>query len=358
VTLLHLVRGDDPTLRVGVVQALVEDLLAGEDRTLALEDHTIPGRRAAGSDAEGEAGADAGSVDQPVFRQVVNALDSPPFMTSRRVVVVRDVGNLTADQVDVLVAWLAQPVETTALVLVAGGGRLSTRLTKALGAAGGQTHTPASESARDRVAEQLAISLDEHGIRLDKEAAARVGAHVGDDAGRLPELVDLLHSTYGDGAVLDLAAVEPYLGEAGTAARYELTNAIDSGDGAAALDVLRRLLRATSGRQKDPLHPLQIMMTLQFHYRDLLRLDDPAITTKEQAAEAIGQRSPWAAKHRLDASRRLGSEGLRDALRLLARADVDLRGGSGLPEDVVMEVLVARLAALGARTAPARRARR
>ena len=84
-----------------------------------------------------------------------------------------------------------------------------------------------------------------------------------------------------------------------------------------------------------------------------MRLDDPSLVTKEQAAEVLGQ-SPWAARHRLDASRRLGSDGLREAVRLLAQADIDLRGASGVPDETVMEVLVARLASLSARGARAR----
>src|SRR5262249_5804594 len=126
------------------------------------------------------------------------------------------------------------------------------------------------------------------------------------------------------------------------------------GDVAGALEVLHRLMRATSGKQTKGLHPLQLMMTLQFHYRALMRLDDPAIATKEQAGAGLWQ-SPYSARYRVDASRRLGSDGLREAVRLLAGADVDLRGASGVPDETVMEVLVARLATLSARHAPSRR---
>jgi hypothetical protein len=55
---------------------------------------------------------------------------------------------------------------------------------------------------------------------------------------------------------------------------------------------------------------------------------------------------------------RLGSEGVRDALQLLADADVHLRGGRDWPDILVMEVLVARLAKLSARRSRPRPSRR
>jgi DNA polymerase III delta subunit len=119
----------------------------------------------------------------------------------------------------------------------------------------------------------------------------------------------------------------------------------------AALEVLHRLLTATSAAQPKPLHPMQVMASLVFHYQRLLRLDDPAITTKEQAAEVLGMKSAGGARFPLEAARRLGSDGLREALGLLAQAELDLRGQSGLDERTAIDVLVARLAALSRRHA-------
>jgi hypothetical protein len=45
-------------------------------------------------------------------------------------------------------------------------------------------------------------------------------------------------------------------------------------------------------------------------------------------------------------ARRLGHDRIVDAISLLAAADLDLRGAKAWPEDLVLEVLVARLARL------------
>ena len=347
-----LVKGDDPILRDREVERLTAVLLDGEDRSLALEDFTVPGRIRAGGDEVTAAEADE-VVETPVTRSIFTALQSPPFMTSRRVVVVRDVGNLVAHQAIALAAHVNDPLEGVYLVLVAGGGRMPAALDKATKAAGVPTIEPASESTGDVLAGALRAAK----LKLTGPASARVVEHLGGDAGRVPELVELLHSTYGERVTLDVDDVEPYLGEVGTVAWWDLANSIDRGDVPGALEVLHRLLHATSAKQPKVAHPLQVMATLVSHYQRLLRLDDPSIATKEQAAAAVGG-SPAAARHRLDASRRLGSAGLSEAFDLLSGADLDLRGRTGAPEETVLEVLVARLAALGRRHAPAGRSRR
>ena len=75
------------------------------------------------------------------------------------------------------------------------------------------------------------------------------------------------------------------------------------------------------------------------------------IATKEQAAEVLGMKSAGGARFPLEAARKLGSDGLREALGLLALAELDLRGQSGFDERTAIDVLVARLAALSRRHA-------
>ena len=349
-----LVQGSDPSLRDREVQRVVDELLGGVDRSLALDDHTIDSRRRGGAAADSDAPGDrddddsgsGASLELPTFAAVVNAVQSPPFMTDCRVVVVREIGNLTGEQGKWLAEWMADPLEGVHLVLVTGGGRVPSALDKACKASADVVGT-----AGEQTAAALASAAREARLKLTADASTRITTHLGEDAGRVPELVELLRATYGANATLDVEAVEVYLGELGTAGRFDLTNAIDRGDLGAALEVLHRLLTATSASQPKPLHPMQVMASLVFHYQRLLRLDDPSITTKEQAAEVLGMKSAGGARFPLEAARKLGSDGLREALGLLAQAELDLRGQSGLDERTAIDVLVARLAALSRRHA-------
>ena len=352
---ITLVQGSDPSLRDREVQRVVDELLGGVDRSLALDDHTIESRRRArrrrrrrGRRRRRRRRRPAHRSSCPTFAAVVNAVQSPPFMTECRVVVVREIGNLTSEQGKWLAEWIADPLDGVHLVLVAGGGRVPTALDKACKANGRRRRRRAA--SRPPPCSRSELQGRAPAARAPTRRT-RIAAHLGDDAGRVPELVELLRATYGANATLDVDAVEPYLGELGTAGRFDLTNAIDRGDLGAALEVLHRMLTATSAPQPKPLHPMQVMASLVFHYQRLLRLDDPSITTKEQAAEVLGMKSAGGARFPLEAARRLGSDGLREALGLLAQAELDLRGQSGLDERTAIDVLVARLAALSRRHA-------
>ena len=55
------------------------------------------------------------------------------------------------------------------------------------------------------------------------------------------------------------------------------------------------------------------------------------------------------ARKAMHQARRLGHDRIARAIRLLAQADLDLRGEKDWPDHLVLEVLVARLAALAPR---------
>lgn len=322
-----LVEGDDPTLVSEAVRGLVGELLDGADRTLALEDF---------------------SGDEIELSAVVDACRTAPFLADRRVVVVRDVGRFGTEELAPLLAYLEDPVETTALVLAAGGGRLAPKLVAAVKARGHIRSTAVGRDTRAWVHERLRHS----GLRVDAGAEARIEAHLGSDLSRLPGLVDVLVSAHGAGARLGVDDVTPYLGEAGGVAPWDLTDAIDAGASDRALGALHRLLGA--GQR----HPLVVLSVLARHFGNLLAVDSPSITTEQAAAEALGiakGRSTFPAKKALTSLRRYGSPGVARALGLLADAEVDLKGATDLPGELVLEVLVARLCFLARAGGPRRR---
>ena len=139
----------------------------------------------------------------------------------------------------------------------------------------------------------------------------------------------------------------PYLGEAGNVPRYELTDAIDQGEPGTALVVLHRMLDAGG------LAPVQVLATLHGHFANMLALDGDDVSSEREAAAVLGT-APYVAKKALEQSRRLGSTRIAEAIKLIAAADLDVRGASGLNAEVVVEILVARLAR---QTRPARSAR-
>ena len=309
----YLVRGDDVALVSEAVSKLVAELCGGD--RLGVEE--------VADDAEVSA--------------VLDACQTPAFLTERRVVLAREAGRFNAEDGKRLAAYLDDPNPTTALVLVGGGGTVPKALVDAVKKVGRtiDAGVPGGKGRAQWVADRIADSQ----VRLEPAAARMVDAHLGEDLSRLGALLETLAAAYGDGATIGVDEVTPFLGEAGGVAPWDLTDAIDRGDVATSLVVLHRQME---GGER---HPLVVMSTLHRHYEAMLRLDGSGAADERAAAELLGI-SPFPARKALHQARRLGSHGVQRAISLLAQADLELRGANEWPDELVMEVLVARLARL------------
>jgi DNA polymerase-3 subunit delta len=278
------------------------------------------------------------SGDDYELNAVLDACATPPFLGDRRVVVVRGVGRFRAEELVPLMGWLEQPLPTTSLVLVAGGGTVSQKLVNAVKKVG--TVVDASAGTGKARTSWFVAKLKDGPVRLDAAAGNLLVEHLGEDAGRLTGLLDALAAAYGEGASVGVDELEPFLGQAGSVAPWDLTDAIDRGDTEEALSHLHRMLAA--GER----HPLVVMATLHRHYGAMLRVDGAQVSGESEAAALLGM-APFPAKKVLTQSRKLGWAGISRAVTLLADADLALRGAAGWPEGLVMDVLVARLSRLG-----------
>lgn len=328
-----LFKGDEESLLAEAVKRFVDAFVGDEDRALLVDEFTI-------DDLVAEDGGYGMAV-------VLDALQTPPFLTDRRMVVVRNAGVFsTKDAVAPLVELLAEPEGLNPLVLVwekdprpnraARTSAVPKSLLDAIATVGGVVvdSAPGRKSA-----EWLVDRLGESSLRFDAAARRLIADHLGEDIGRLPGLLETLTAVFGAGAKVSAPDIEPYLGASGDVAPWDLTDAIDVGDPALAVSVLHRMLDG-GGR-----HPLQVMSTLTTHYLRMVRVDDPTIGNEKAAAAALAIKgSTFPARKALDGARRLGSDRLAGIIDLLAAADLDLRGATAWPPELVMEVLVARLA--------------
>lgn len=315
--LVHLLSGDDESILSAAVNKLVEELVGNGERAEIL--HELRG-------------------DDYLAAEVIGAANTMPFLATHRVVVARGVARFDSDGLKLIAEYIEDPLDTTRLVIEWGSGRVKKVLVDAVKAAGG---TPVSTSvpfnARGRQ-DWMDSTLATSGIDLDRSARQVAADHLGQDLGRLVALVDMLMSIYGKGAYLNVSQIEPYLGQEGAVPPWDLTDPIDQGDIPKAMNALSRMLGAGG------MHGLAIMSTLHRHYEQALRLEGLGLNDDKQAAKVLGLKgSTFPAKKALTRVRRLGSSGVANAIVLLARADLDLRGGTGLEDRIVLEVLVARL---------------
>lgn len=336
-----LLKGADEVLLGNAVTDLVGELVGDGERFLLVEELSVTDH----INAEDE-GFDVG--------RLVDAAQTPPFLTDRRIVLGRHAAVFsTKELVAPLVTYLEDPLPTTTLVLVwekdprpQRGGKIAAvpkSLVDAITAAGGtviDTSAGTGRAQSDWFAQQLTSSS----VRFDPQAERRLADHLGGDMGRLPGVLTTLEGVFAAGTKLSVVDIEPYLGDAGDLPPWDLTDAIDSGDVTRSLEVLDRMLVGGSR------HPIQVLAVLTTHYLRMLQVDSPEIRGEKMAAERlgiVGKQSTFPAKKALSVAQRLGSARVGEFVALLARADLDLHGARNWPPELVIEVLVARLAGRG-----------
>jgi DNA polymerase-3 subunit delta len=321
-----LLKGDDDVVLRDAVRLLIDELVGTEDRSFVVEEVEVTG----------SSGDDDGR--DPLVA-LVDAAQTPPFLTEFRVVVGRLVDKRERnDQVQPLVDYLLDPLPTTRLVLEWRTGKVPKALAEGITRAGGQV---VDTSPGRKVGEWVQQHLAEAGLKVDADGRQRLVTWVGDEPSRLLGLIDLLTSTYGTTAKIGREELEPFLGDDGGVPPWDLTDAIDRGDRTRALALLQRMVG--QGER----HPFQVLSTLHSHFGRILRLDGAAVTGEAQAAELLGIKgSTFPAKKALGQARKLGHERVVRIIDLLAEADLDLRGGKAWPDNLVLEVLVARIATM------------
>lgn len=321
------VKGDDPILLAQALNMTLDDVVGEDDPSLIVEDLT---------------------ADENAPAVAVESASTPSFLAPRRVIVIREVGRFNAAAVAPLIDYLTAPADDATIILGAGGGTVPAALVKAVQKAGAvvDAGTPRGKARSTWVIEKIHAAP----VKIDAAATRLIESHLGEDVNRLEPLLTILTAAFGPGAKLGPAQIEPYLGQAGSSAPWDLTDAIDRGDPAAAIEQLHRMMMG-GGR-----YSLGIVSLLHSHVSRMARLDGAGVTSEAEAAALLGI-AAYPAKKAMSQGRRLGTEALLRMIGLIADADVDLRGRSAWDDLLILEVLVARLARVGrpsSRRAPAR----
>lgn len=328
---ITVVRGSDPVLLSDRLRSVINELVGEADASLVVDEYT-------GEDV------DIGAV--------IDAAQTPPLFSDHRVIVLRGASRFSkADDVAPLISYLENPLETSTIVVawepVPGQARLSTipkKLAEAIAAAHGEIIATDPGSTRANRDDWWADTFSSASIALDQRAKQLIKDHVADDIAMVPPLLRMLAGAFGEGATLGVDDVQPFLGDSGSVPPWELTDAIDNGDTTRALDALHRMLGAGAR------HPLQIMATLNSHYLRIAALQGAPISGEKDAAALLGIKgSTYPAKKALTTLRSLGPSGTKRAVEICANADLTLRGGGpAWSGDLVLEVVVARLARIAA----------
>jgi len=250
---------------------------------------------------------------------VTNAANTMPFMSDRRLVIVRGVDKMSAADQGVLADYAKDPAPYTALVLVATKVNRGSRLYKAVDALGGASEYPAPK--RGEYPAEVTKLFAEHGKRASADAARALVEAVGRDLRRLDSEVDKVVAYVGDRATVDVKDIRA-VASVGDVSVFEFLDALGSRDAGMALRLLGRLLGAG-----ESVHGILAMGVR--HIRSLLgaRALMDRRTRVEEMAPALGM-APWQVRNVVGQAGNFTQTELSCALRAAAATEAELKSGA------------------------------
>ena len=262
--------------------------------------------------------------------EITTRLDTLPFFGDRRVVLVRHLDELRADDQRILEEHLSRGLPPTFAIFTARGLDRRSRLFKSFQKQG-TIHTCDPPSGREAPtwAQQYAARV---GKRMQPEAAQHLVHLVGTGLRTLALEVEKLAAYAGDRQEIteeDVEAVASRLSEAGA---FALTDAVGERNPQKAMQALEALLQSE--------HPLVVLAMIAGQYRRLARTVSSGARTEAALAAAIGVH-PYAARKLLGAARQYRASDFPEIFALIEETDRAIKS-TGQPE-LALETLVVYL---------------
>lgn len=306
---LHLFLGEEDLLVEEGVRALIDRLLPPQDRALNLDV------------------VDAATAPAA---EITVRLDTLPFFGARRVVLVRHLDELPADDLRVLEEYLARGLPPAVAIFTARALDRRGRLFRSFQKQG--TIHPCDPPPPREAPAWVSRAASALGKRMGPQAAGTLVALAGTHLRTLALEVEKLAAYVGDRPEITAEDVEAVASRLGETSVFALTDAIGERDPRRALQALEALLQTE--------HPLAVLALIAAHYRRLARAVAAGARSEAELAEAIGVH-PYAARKLHGAARRYRAEDFAEIFAQLEEADRAIKS-TGRPE-LALEMLVVRL---------------
>jgi DNA polymerase III subunit delta len=248
---------------------------------------------------------------------IVNAANTMPFMSEKRLVIVRDVARLPADDAAALAEYAKDPAPYTCLVLVASKVNKGSKLYRAVDALGGAFEYAAPK--RGEYPAEVTRMFAERGKTARRDAAETLVASIGRDLRRLDTEVEKVTAFVGERAEVTRADVVAVASCGATTSVFDYLDAVGSRDVSTALRQLRALIR--SGESAMGIHAMSVR-----HTRSLLTaraLMDRGVRT-DQMAQSLSM-PPWQVRNAVGQAGNFTQAELIEALRASARAEAEMK---------------------------------
>jgi DNA polymerase-3 subunit delta len=313
---IYVILGDEESLVNAQCAELINQLLEPEQRTLGLFD------------------ADPGSVTASA---VLDELRTLPFLTQKRVVVLRGADSFISQNRELLEKYFDNPCPTGILVLTVGTWPAQTRLAKKLAKVGRliRVKQPTRQQLPQRLVE---YAKDAHDKKLSPDAAQLLIELTGDDVIRLYGEIDKLALFAQAEKVIKPQHVESLIGHNRLYNVFAVIDAVAAGETTRAIERLRKVFA------EDRSAEYTIVGTFAYHFRRMFNAK--VLLEKGIGERAVAERLRiWGDRRSFFSQlRRIPLRQLGLMLRQLASIDFEIKTGQTKPA-VAAEQLVFTLAA-------------
>lgn len=318
---VYLLAGEDGFLRDRAMQVIASAVVGEDDSGMAIER------------------VDASESPLPEILDVARTL--PLFLPSAdgpvRLVLVSDFDPGEVGDVDLLAAYLADPVPETCLVLVATGLDARRAASKLLleRAITVDCSSPSEERDVGRWIEQRAAAME---LTIEDEARTYLLEMVGNNLQQLDQELEKLALLVGDRGNIEAQDAEALLGRSREHSVFELTDALVGGDADKALHLLNRLL-------DDGTAPAALLGMIAWIVRQMVLAQDlerRGCPERELLQQIKGR---WDGRKAILARARRAGDDFEKLLVACADADIAVKVGRGLAGRGTLETLCRRICA-------------
>ena len=272
------------------------------------------------------------------FSTIRNELDTLPFLSSVRVVVVEQADPFVTEHRPALEKYVAAPSKIGVLVLEVKAFPETTKLAKALPDA---AKLACKAPAGHKLAEWcIGRSANHHGKRLTADGAGLLVDLVGSQMGLLDQELGKLAVAVGAKPTIDAPDVDQFVGRSRAANVFQILSAIGEGQPARALGILSNLFE----EGEDPLAVLGPLTSQLRKLATVNRLVGQGLSLGQAMDGAKVPNWPQARQEAEKQVKHLGRRRLDALPEWLVEINLGLKGGNPLPPQLQVERLIVKLA--------------
>ena len=269
---------------------------------------------------------------------IIQAANTLPFMSDKRLVIVRDADRLPADDILKIAKYAENPSPTTCLVLVAASANKTSRIYKAIERNGEIAEYKLNESPLSWIKKQFG----ERGKLVSDAVARYLLQMIGTDLLRLNTEIEKISLYHTGDRIVNADEIEPIVAKSSETSIFDLADWIGERNIARAIETMNYLLQ-----QKES--PLSMLALISRHFRLILRTkvwvenghDNKYLADNLTGEE--GKKLPYFAVSRYrEQSYNFSVSELKKMFGILLEADIALKS-SPQPPEAILEDLIIRL---------------